>query len=59
MPNSMYSLCVLEKSASLFFFFFFVNSLNFCLWVLLKIEILLHNIIAKGSGGVEVEAVFV
>ena len=22
MPNSMYSLCVLEKSASLFFFFF-------------------------------------
>ena len=23
MPNSMYSLCVLEKSASLFFVFFF------------------------------------
>ena len=58
MPNSMYSLCVLEKSASLFFFFF-VNSLNFYLWVFLKTEILLHNITAKGSGGVEVEAIFV
>ena len=49
-PNSMNSLCVLEKSTSLFFFFF-VNSLIFCLWVLLKTEILLHNITAKGSGG--------
>ena len=59
MTNSVYSLWVLEKSASLFFVFFFLNSLSFCLWVLFKTEILLHNITTKGSGGVEVEANFV